>query len=549
MSFLSIPSSWPLVQKALEKDLLSYFDLLYAKTHVKQLYIFEKTALCLCYLSSLFRKGHLCLQIKEGGFFPKMDSVWEELLSFQEWKKAFFSLPKELVEEVKESSFFPEKPLCRQKECFYLQKAWVYEMQVRKNLERIFSFSINSIKVKTEKNLLPSQKKAVEKVFSSPFTLLTGGPGTGKTYTASFLLKAYKAYFPEHLIAVAAPTGKAAFHLQEKLHFLENLSTQTLHTLLGVSARNFPSFSSPFLPYDLILVDESSMIDAKIMALLLAKIKQNSRLVLMGDPHQLPPVEAGSFFSDFCKTYPFLKAELDVSIRFEKKELLSFSKAVLEGEKATVFHLLQNASSLQKLSWSFSQPIAESFFSYIKPFYSLFSKKPFDLKQLFLKENKFQILSPLRQGLWGADALNQTVFEKLFEEIPFSYFWAAPILITKNFPEKNLFNGMKGFLIGKKTEKNPSLQGEIFLSQKGKILSFSPAMLPFSFSYVISVHKSQGSEYEQVLLILPEKSKMAGREIFYTAATRAKKKLTIWGKDAQIISLLDSSLEKFSSLS
>ncbi len=552
MSFLPNFTLWPLLQKGKEQGIFSSFDLFFAKTYVKPLYTEEKTAFCLAYLMSIFRKGHLCIQIKESGFSPALDPALQEILSEEEIKKAFFSLPSDLVEKVDKETLFPQKPLCFYKNGFYLQKAWVYEIQIQKNLERILSFSVKPLSTSIESSLFPSQKKALETVFSSPITFITGGPGTGKTHTAASLLKSYKEAYPESIVAVSAPTGKATFHLQEKLSFLEeisNFSILTLHSLLQIYPGKTPSFSTSPLIYDLILIDEASMIDAKLMAFLLSRVKKNSRLILMGDPNQLPPVEAGSFFSDFCKRFPSLNKELDVAVRFEKEDLAIFAKAVLEKETEKTLTLLQNSSSLAQFTWPYTFPFPQEFLSYITPFYYFCSKTPFDKKALFSKKDRFQILSPLRRGLWGTENINQVLLENFYNQVPLFSFWAAPILLTQNLPQKNLFNGMKGFFIGRKKEKKLSLEGEIVLSQKGEFVSFPHRSIPYAFSYILSVHKSQGSEYEEVLLILPEKSTFSGKEIFYTASTRAKKKLSIWGNSSQILSLNTNSLEKISSLS
>lgn len=544
---------WPHLQNYLDNQVFSLFDLFFAKKLLPPHPQWEPCAFFLCYLMAISRKGHLCLGKEKGYLTPSLEGGEIDPFLKEKVAEGIQKLPDTLYQKVDPSLFFPKKPICQYQNLFYLQKSWVYENQLHYHLQRLLSSpfsSVSSLDLEATP-LFPKQKQAIYTALTSPVTFILGGPGTGKTFTAMHFLQQYLPIFGSSSpkIGIAAPTGKAAHHLKQVFakHISFPLSTYTLHRLLEITPQKKFSFEEPPLPYDLLLMDEASMIEAKLMAYLFSRMKTGAKLVLLGDPHQLPPVEAGALFRDLTQTRKDLCISLDKAARFESRELHDFSEAVLKSQKTKLVSLL-GTPNLPYFSWSFAS-FPKEFYAYVNPFYNAYSKEPLLPEALLQKQQSFCILSPLRKGKWGVDRINATLKAHFFSQVPLGYFGYFPILITQNDPAKHLYNGMTGVFLYRKTSSSFPLSGEAFFLGEEKIHKFSSWSLPaFEGAYAVSVHKSQGSEYDTVFLIIPPDMKAAGKEVFYTAATRAKKKLSIWGDKNQMLSLIDFSLERTSGM-
>ena len=261
------------------------------------------------------------------------------------------------------------------------------------------------------------------------------------------------------------------------------------------------------MPFDLVIVDECSMIEAPLFCSLLGSIGKGGRLVLMGDPHQLPPVGSGSLFADLVLSiksgFALPMSALESSHRVQNKQLLALRDAIQKGDEDTV------------LSYVASETI--------------------DVNGLWEKKQaaplgSFCLLSTLRKGPFGVDALNHKIKSQFAQEE------AVPILITQSNAKLKLYNGETGVL----------KQGVAHFSS-GR--SYPVHALPsFEGAYALSVHKSQGSEYDNVALLVPEGSESFGKEILYTAATRAKQEFAIYGKKETILKLMRRGSRKISGL-
>jgi len=356
----------------------------------------------------------------------------------------------------------------REKNFLYLERNWVYETKAIEQLRRLSHPLAPSSYCSSE--LTDEQNEAVRCALSHSISIITGGPGTGKTFVARHLIEAMG---EKARIVLAAPTGKAVSRLKE---LNPNAQAGTLHTLLNIrSGRDLLSEGS-YLSADLIIVDESSMIDARLFGFFLSSVPAGCRIVFLGDADQLPPVESGSLFADLVGLLP--TARLKKCMRSDRKEILDLAQAVLEGGPI--------------------EPHASSC----------------DVEKE--AQDGWRILSCVRGGPWGVDTLNRQLAQNAGSEIP--------ILITKNDPDLGLYNGDTGVL--------DRLQGIArFSSDKMVAAALLP---PHEPAYCLSVHKSQGSEFDRVLVLVPPGSEVFGREILYTAVTRAKKEVKLIG-DPQIV--------------
>lgn len=478
------------------------------------------------FLERLFessRKGHLCLK-----------------------EKIAPSLREEIIEEGKD--LFPKTPIVRFQDSYYLQKNWVFETHLLNEALRlkksplsshydqtVFENSLASLVTLTEE-----QKKAVQKLFESNFSILCGGPGTGKTYTAGFFVKLLtEAFLPDrpYRILVAAPTGKAALHLERSLKAQvkesSEIETSTLHRLLNLRPGNIQLFTSKKLDADLVIVDEASMIDVTLFAHLLEMIQSGKRLLLMGDPNQLPPIEAGSVFAEFSKSNA---AYLTKCLRSDNDTLNETWKAVLKGDQLEFFKKIDLIETLDEAFFM-------ALYAKVKP---RFSSNPLEPECFFASKKEFQALSSMRKGPFGVEALNERILKHFEKECPEKAFWALPIIATSSSPHLGLSNGSLGVLIGQKRGGINLHEASCYFEEMGAAPLKTPP--PYELSFVLSVHKSQGSEWDEVFAIFPEGSENFGKEILYTAATRAKKSWKVFGKRESLEHLLSFQEERASSL-
>jgi exodeoxyribonuclease V alpha subunit len=443
------------------------------------------------------REGHLCL-IK---------------------KKEPFSLP-----EASPDDFFPLNPIIRSGERYYLQRNWVYETHICRQLARLNRcLPLTPLSLDLP-SLLPAQARAVEYALTHQLTVISGGPGTGKTYTAGHLIRALVSSSDVkrlYKVCLTAPTGKAAQHLQSSI--LSNdlpvqIRTDTLHRVLGLMPGKSKLFSSSRVDADVIVVDEASMIDVDLWAHLLEAVGPQTKLIVMGDPDQLPPVEAGSIFSDLSDLFG---VRLDRCMRTDRKDLLDLSFAIREGSFDEVQEKLRSGLGV------FSPVDLEKLYEKLSP--PLFDHKPDPLICLAFFQ-RFKILGALRGGPLGIDHLNEfflQLYQKTFRK---GCFWAAPILISSNDPRIGLYNGSSGVLIGPCQSSFNVREAIAYFPDplSGELRRFAPSALPhYEWAFCLSIHKSQGSEFDEVFALFPKGSERFGREALYTAATRAKKSLTL----------------------
>ncbi len=511
----------------------------------------------LLHLSQAMRAGHLCVKVDRSAVLPKPKDVWEIneniKLSEEEWQELEYlisaSIPNfppsfltTLTLDSKDT--LPNTPLCRFENLFYYQKYWIHESSCLRGMHHLLeekpALMLDSSKIQSsleqflsKNHLLPEQAKAITQLDKQSLTIIYGGPGTGKTYTAGLLIKVFwNALSPidreKCRIFLAAPTGKAAANLQKSLSRAIGedpnfpvITATTLHSLLGIKPS---THSQPnLIPADLLIIDECSMIDIRMMSLLFQALKPGARLVLLGDPNQLPPIDAGSFFSDMIHLCPSSQVtELQTCLRAELKEIVNLAESVKKGSCQAALHLfqtskntlfftslaeIQNPSEIQHKLWEVAWP-------YLKLGAEMFQR--------------FCILSPLRKGFLGVDQLNHFFYKEVIKNSQNRSSVTIPIIIVANDPKQGLFNGDVGILVRQKwSDSDDHLRmGDYAVFTDRKI----PALLlpRYEYAFCLSVHKSQGSEFDRLILLIPEGSEHFGRELVYTGITRARKQLEIW---------------------
>jgi len=417
------------------------------------------------------------------------------------------------------------------------------------------------------------QKTAAAAALCKQLLIISGGPGTGKTYTVARILAILTTLAdPPLRIAMAAPTGKAAARLSQSIRAAgerlpggwESTATipghaSTLHRLLGVRpGGRFRRNSDNPLPLDLLVVDEASMIDIPLMARLLSALPPRCRLILLGDRDQLASVEAGSLFADLCSgagngwsQAPAARLEALTGNALNIEEAAGFNDSLLLLEKSYRFHKKSgigrlaaavnsgNRAALQRVmqggydDLDFFSPrdseLAALVEARVAPGFaaSLDAAGPHDALAILERQ---RVLCALREGPYGVAGMNGMVEAALRRRglIRDAHRWyrGRPLLITANHHGLGLFNGDIGIVW-------PDEQGRPrawFPEPSGGLRSIAPTRLPeHETAYAVTVHKSQGSEFERVILVLPlADSEILSAELIYTGITRARKALEIW---------------------
>ena len=396
------------------------------------------------------------------------------------------------------------------------------------------------------------QREAANMALSQGLTVLTGGPGTGKTTTVARLLallaeQAALEGRPSPRIALAAPTGKAAARLQEAVQTavdeldgadrsrLTGLQATTLHRLLG----SRPDTSSRFrhhrgnrLPHDVIVVDETSMVSLTMMARLLEAVRPDTRLLLVGDPDQLASVEAGAVLADLVQGLGASRvASLRTSHRFGA-DIGDLAAAVRDGDADAALQVLRSGG--EHIEWLRS---AQSLRDVLLP-QALRLREACvlgDTATALQTLEEHRLLCAHRRGPFGVAHWNRQVERWLTEATgePLWSTWYAgrPILVTANDYGLKLYNGDTGVTVASPDGLRVAVGA----------LSFTPGRLAeVETMHAMTIHKSQGSQAAEVTVLLPpEDSRLLTRELFYTAVTRAQRRVRVVGSEAEVRAAID----------
>ena len=430
----------------------------------------------------------------------------------------------------------------------------------------------------------PRQRLAAIQAMTRQLTIISGGPGTGKTSTVVKFLAGLLQANPDFRIKLAAPTGKAAMRLAEAiLSAAQRLpaampsgmptTVTTLHRLLGVrgDGHSFKYHRHYQIPTDVLILDEGSMVDLVMFDRVLDALPADARLIILGDPSQLPSVESGSVLADitcqgncYSKEYRLLletldNAKLDTALfdtvstdQQGSDHLLADAHCELktsyrfrdnEGIGQLAFDLRYNHSLLTvsndqvRFVSDFDAPMLMQDMSQLyAPFLKLCrDNADADTKTLIEAFDQARLLTPVRDGEFGVTLLNQQFETAHFPDTP-AYYHGKPITIMRNHYALRLFNGDTGICVQRGNRIEVA-----FKNGEGEIEYYLPARLPqHETCYAMTVHKSQGSEFDQVLLVLPksEREDFMSRELLYTGITRTRSKLIVYHTDeiAQLMS-------------
>jgi len=481
------------------------------------------------------------------------------------------------------------------------------EERLRENLDRLFPPPVSDGETDKRQGTdirTDWQKVAAFTAFAKSFSVISGGPGTGKTFTVAKIL----ALLIEQnggkplRIALTAPTGKAAARMQEAIQEAKSAlpcpeavkaalpgEASTIHRLLGsVPHAPQPRYheDNP-LPIDVVVVDEGSMIDLALLSRLVQAVPDSARLILLGDKDQLASVEAGAVFGDICHTgrrpaYSETFAatcrhvtgesitvqepgrsippaadchvELYRNYRFHGESgIAAASRAVNDGDGLVALNLLKTASA-GDARWqplpppgalynSLEDALTDAFAGYLSTT---------DPKDVFGRFNMLRILCVLRDGPYGIGHVNGLVEEILHrhkiicQDTP--WYFGRPILITRNDYTARLYNGDIGIVL-----PDPDGYNEprgFFPTPEGTFRKILPSRLEsYETVFAMTVHKSQGSEFDRILCLLPDRDlPLLTRELIYTAITRARQDVTIWGKEDVFLKAVSRCIERSSGL-
>ena len=406
------------------------------------------------------------------------------------------------------------------------------------------------------------QRGAAEVALSRALTVLTGGPGTGKTTTVARLLALLAAQAelegrPRLRIALAAPTGKAAARLAEAVREqvdaldptdrerLPELSATTLHRLLG----SRPDTSSRFrhnrdnrLAHDVIVVDETSMVSLTMMARLLEAVRPESRLVLVGDPDQLASVEAGAVLADLVEGLDQVEdspvVRLATSHRFGAS-IGALAGAIRDGNADAAIEVL--AAGGEHIEW-LDTGDASGILRKVGVPHALQLREAAvlgDAEQALRILDEHRLLCAHRRGPYGVTFWNRQIERWLAEQTD-TPLWAAwypgrPVLVTANDYGLGLYNGDTGVAVLRDGAVRAVLAGA------AGPLELAPSRLAdIETMHAMTIHKSQGSQAIEVTVLLPpEDSRLLTRELLYTAVTRARRKVRVIGTAAQVRAAVD----------
>ncbi|UGQ17413.1 exodeoxyribonuclease V subunit alpha [Borrelia sp. RT1S] len=424
----------------------------------------------------------------------------------------------------------------------YTQKNFREEEELIKKIDERIKNSKSKISKQTVQNIMTNlntkglskeQVSSIGKSLKSNFFILSGGPGTGKTTTISYILKAIDISLDtKQKVALIAPTGKASQKLKSSLReTFKNLETEygTVHKLLKISFINkdYKYNEKNPLDFDIIIVDETSMVDASTFLKLLKAVHINTKLIITGDKNQLPSISGGNVYASLVKIKDINNENVEILKKNfrSNQEINLLAEAIYKENEDLIFTQINNGNSMllkdiNKIS------IENELLNYTTTLYENISG--FNLK--LLTDEKIEsilnilinktILCSRNLGKFGTKRINESIkthLKKIHGNLV-----GQIILITQNDYKNDLFNGERGILFKENSKIYALFKRD---NEKYKKINFN-LLNKYELSFATTIHKSQGSEYESVVIII-EDHPFLTKELLYTAVTRARKSIKI----------------------
>jgi exodeoxyribonuclease V alpha subunit len=494
--------------------------------------------------------------------------------------------PTRWVEAVRQSVLVREEVLRLEGTRLYLDRYWREERQVCDDLvtrirreppepdESLLAEGLTRVFRDGGGKDFGEQRAAVDFGVRHWTTVLTGGPGTGKTTTVAGLLalvaeqhEARTGQLPR--IALCAPTGKAAARLQEavdqavaeladdtdkaRVHGLESM---TMHRLLGWrpgSHTRFRHHRGNRLPHDVVVVDETSMVSLTMMARLLEAVRPDARLVLVGDPDQLSSVEAGAVLADLVDGLRDRRDSPVHALRTSRRygpEIRGLAEALRQGEADAVLAVLAaGGERVERVDPEDEAAMAAFRDSVTDVAWRMrLAAEADDAATALAALHEHRLLCAHRLGPYGVSGWNRLVEQLVAERAGGATYdaWYAgrPVLVTANDPGQRLSNGDMGV-----TVRTADGRLRVVLAEQQQ-RRFAPTRLPeVETMHAMTVHKSQGSQAETVTVVMPpQESRLLTRELFYTAVTRAEERVRIVGTEESIRAAVERQVPRASGL-
>lgn len=512
----------------------------------------EKVPLAAACLSKAVREGHICLDLTSP--LPELAAEW---LSPAQWEREL--LASRAVAVAAPLSHLPEVPLILDaKGRLYLRRYYVYEQQLAMALrERAAAAQSEGAEGAPQEG----QEAAIAAAQARRFSVISGGPGTGKTTTVVKILAQFIINEPDLRIALAAPTGKAAARMEEALHEgikkeprlaaypVEQLPrATTLDKLLGSrpGTTALRHHAENPLPIDLLVVDEASMVALPLMAKLFAALPPKARLILLGDRDQLASVAPGNVLADLADAALCPESPLHGSLTMLTKNyrfgndstIYRLCEAIRQGNTSEALSIIHEPdhADLGHHPLPAAAELAAALRGKIIAGYGDFVRER-DPSLALSAFGRFRLLAALRNGPYGVEGLNLMV-EAILREAGLigsqRIYAGLPILITQNESALHLRNGDIGILLPDPADASPDAPLWAWFPSKDAPRRLPLVRLPpWETAYAMTVHKSQGSEFDQVLFLLPDRDvPLLTRELVYTGVTRAKHRVELWADEA-----------------
>ncbi|EXS34323.1 exodeoxyribonuclease V subunit alpha [Acinetobacter sp. 826659] len=464
-----------------------------------------------------------------------------------------------------------------------LYRYWHLEQRLAEQICRLKQQLIQPVSCDDYLDLLtdPHQQAALQMVARQSLSIITGGPGTGKTYTLARIIAVLSQAIPHIRVAMAAPTGKAAQRMQEALQNsfndpkllesglvseeLRNQGTQTIHRLLGMGHSQTPRFNQKQpLPYDVIVVDEASMLDLNLATLLFEAVPESCRIILLGDANQLASVDVGAVLADLQQIQALAdnRVQLQTSRRFAEGALIGQVAKFIQAQTHQQDHVevlqqfeidIVEVSELKPILLQTDMPDVVQF-EYL-PEGSLLDLDNYYQKLMlgfqgyvqslknYLKEERsieqvqnvvkafddYRILTAVRHGPFGLQQLNQYAQRWLQQQLSIvtagGWYVGRPVMMTYNDYQLGISNGDIGLCFEHRTQPQ---QFEVYFPSLNKWVAANRLPKSIQSAFALTIHKSQGSEFTHTAVVLDQGAKnLLSQELIYTAITRAKKVVSL----------------------